>query len=123
MPFFRKIFKKYDALNNSVQENVGGIRVVKSFVREDYETEKFKKAAGEVRDDFTRAEKILAFNSIICFEDCLRESGSFFKNRQGFSCSFLYFFGKIGCRPDGVLAVCLNVQVCEIIFHKPHLPL
>lgn len=63
MPFFRKIFKKYDALNNSVQENVGGIRVVKSFVREEYETEKFKKAAGEVRDDFTKAEKVLAFNN------------------------------------------------------------
>ncbi len=63
MPFFRRIFKKYDALNNSVQENVGGIRVVKSFVREDFETKKFQKAAGEVRDDFTRAEKILALNS------------------------------------------------------------
>ncbi len=63
MPFFRRIFKKYDALNNSVQENVGGIRVVKSFVREDYENEKFQKAAGEVRDDFTKAEKILALNS------------------------------------------------------------
>lgn len=63
MPFFRKIFKKYDALNNSVQENVGGIRVVKSFVREKYETEKFEKAAGEVRDDFTKAEKILALNN------------------------------------------------------------
>ncbi len=65
MPFFRRIFKKYDALNNSVQENVGGIRVVKSFVREDYETEKFSKAAGEVRDDFTKAEKILALNNPI----------------------------------------------------------
>ena len=63
MPFFRRIFKKYDALNNSVQENVGGIRVVKSFVREDYETKKFKKAAGEVRDDFTKAEKIIALNN------------------------------------------------------------
>ena len=63
MPFFRRIFKKYDALNNSVQENVGGIRVVKAFVREDFETKKFQKAAGEVRDDFTRAEKILALNS------------------------------------------------------------
>lgn len=63
MPFFRRIFKKYDALNNSVQENVGGIRVVKSFVRENYETEKFEKAAGEVRDDFTKAEKILALNN------------------------------------------------------------
>ncbi len=65
MPFFRRIFKKYDALNNSVQENVGGIRVVKSFVREEYETDKFKKAAGEVRDDFTKAEKILALNAPI----------------------------------------------------------
>ena len=65
MPFFRKIFKKYDALNNSVQENVGGIRVVKSFVREGHETEKFEKAAGQVRDDFTKAEKILAWNNPI----------------------------------------------------------
>ena len=63
MPFFKRIFKKYDALNNSVQENVGGIRVVKAFVRERYETEKFDKAAGEVRDDFTKAEKILALNN------------------------------------------------------------
>ena len=63
MPFFRRIFKKYDALNNSVQENVGGIRVVKSFVREDYETKKFENAAGEVRNDFTKAEKVLALNT------------------------------------------------------------
>ena len=62
MPFFKRIFKKYDALNESVQENVGGIRVVKSFVREDYETEKFQKAAGQVRDDFTKAEKVIALN-------------------------------------------------------------
>ncbi len=65
MPFFRRIFKKYDALNNSVQENVGGIRVVKSFVREGYETEKFDKAAKDVRNDFTKAEKILALNNPI----------------------------------------------------------
>ena len=65
MPFFRRIFKKYDALNESVQENVGGIRVVKAFVREDYETEKFKKAAGQVRDDFTKAEKVIALNGPI----------------------------------------------------------
>ncbi len=63
MPTFRRIFKKYDALNNSVQENVGGIRVVKAFVREEHETEKFEKAAGEVRNDFTKAEKILALNN------------------------------------------------------------
>ncbi len=65
MPFFRRIFKKYDALNNSVQENVGGIRVVKSFVREEHESKKFDKAASEVRNDFTRAEKILALNNPI----------------------------------------------------------
>ena len=63
MPFFKRIFKKYDALNESVQENVGGIRVVKAFVREEHETEKFKKAAGQVRDDFTKAEKVIALNS------------------------------------------------------------
>ena len=63
MPFFRTIFKKYDALNNSVQENVGGIRVVKSYVREEYEKEKFEKASGEVRDDFTKAEQVMALNT------------------------------------------------------------
>ena len=62
-PIFKRIFKKYDALNNSVQENVAGIRVVKSFVREDYEKEKFSKASSEVCEDFTRAEKILALNN------------------------------------------------------------
>lgn len=65
MPFFQRIFKKYDALNNSVQENVSGIRVVKSFVREDFETEKFDKSAQEVRKDFTKAEKVLAMNTPI----------------------------------------------------------
>ena len=64
-PIFKRIFKKYDALNNSVQENVAGIRVVKSFVREDYEKEKFEKSADEVCKDFTYAEKILAFNNPI----------------------------------------------------------
>ena len=62
-PIFKRIFKKYDALNNSVQEDVSAIRVVKSFVREDYEKEKFSKAAGEVCKDFTSVEKILALNN------------------------------------------------------------
>lgn len=65
LPFFRKIFKRYDALNNSVQENVRGIRVVKAFVREDYEKEKFGAAVERVRSDFTYAEKILALNNPI----------------------------------------------------------
>jgi len=63
MPLFRKVFKKYDALNSSIQENIKGIRVVKSFVREDYESKKFDAAAGDVCRDFTRAERILAFNN------------------------------------------------------------
>ena len=63
MPIFKKVFKKYDALNESVQENVKAIRVVKSFVREDYEQKKFEKASEDVRADFTRAERILAFNN------------------------------------------------------------
>ncbi len=62
-PVFVRIFKKYDAMNNSVQENVGGIRVVKSFVREDYEKEKFHKRSEDVCRDFTFAEKVLAWNN------------------------------------------------------------
>lgn len=62
-PIFKRIFKKYDAMNNSVQENIAGIRVVKSFVRESYEKEKFQKASREVCQDFTKAEKILALNN------------------------------------------------------------
>ena len=65
MPLFRKVFKKYDNLNNSIQENVKSMRVVKSFVREDYEKEKFDAAAEDVCQDFTRAEKILALNNPI----------------------------------------------------------
>ena len=63
LPLFKAVFKKYDALNNSVQENVQGMRVVKSFVREDYETQKFSAASDSVRADFLKAEKILALNS------------------------------------------------------------
>lgn len=62
MPLFKSVFKKYDNLNESIQENIKGMRVVKSFVREDYEREKFAFAAGDVCRDFTKAEKILAFN-------------------------------------------------------------
>ncbi|MCR5121559.1 MAG: ABC transporter ATP-binding protein/permease [Ruminococcus sp.] len=65
MPIFRTLFKKYDALNESVQENVSGIRVVKSFVREEYEIEKFNKASQILKGDFTNVEKILAFNAPI----------------------------------------------------------
>ena len=63
MPLFRKVFRKYDNLNSSIQENIKGMRVVKSFVREEYEKKKFEAAAEDVCADFTRAEKILAFNN------------------------------------------------------------
>ena len=60
---FRQTFEKYDALNASVQENVSAARVVKAFVREDYETEKFKKAAGNLRAMFVKAEALIALNN------------------------------------------------------------
>ena len=61
-PVFTRGFKKYDKLNSVVQENLRGIRVVKSYVREDFEDKKFKKVSGEIYTDFVKAEKILAFN-------------------------------------------------------------
>ncbi len=63
MPAFRSVFKKYDRLNESIEENVRGMRVVKSFAREDYEKQKFGVAADNIRRDFTRAERIVAFNA------------------------------------------------------------
>lgn len=63
MPLFRSVFDKYDDLNASVQENVSGIRVVKAFVREDYENQKFTAAANNLYRLFVKAESILVFNS------------------------------------------------------------
>ena len=62
-PIFERVFDKYDDLNNVVEENVRGIRVIKSFVLEDYEIEKFKTSSEDINKDFIKAEKILAFNS------------------------------------------------------------
>ncbi len=63
MPAFRRVFKKYDRLNESIEENVRAMRVVKGFSREEYEKEKFGKAAENIRWDFTKAERLVAFNS------------------------------------------------------------
>lgn len=63
MPIFRRIFKKYDRLNDSVEENIDGIRVVKSYVREEYEKQKFGDASGSLYHDFVHVERILAWNS------------------------------------------------------------
>ena len=62
IPFFNRIFPKYDKLNESVDENIRGMRVVKSYVREDYEKKKFDIASANVKDEFTKAEKIVALN-------------------------------------------------------------
>ena len=63
MPAFRAVFRKYDRLNESIEENVRGIRVVKGFSREEFEKEKFGAAAEDIRADFTKAERIVAMNS------------------------------------------------------------
>ncbi len=63
MPAFRRVFKKYDKLNESIEENVRGMRVVKGFSREEYEKEKFGFAADGITDDFTKAERIVALNT------------------------------------------------------------
>ena len=72
-PIFRRVFQTYDKLNNVVQENVRGIRVVKSFVREDYETDKFKGISGSIYKDFVKAERNIAFMSplmMTCIYTC-----------------------------------------------------
>ena len=72
-PVFRRVFQTYDKLNNVVQENVRGIRVVKSFVREDYETEKFTGISGSIYKDFVKAERNIAFMSplmMTCIYTC-----------------------------------------------------
>ena len=63
MRYFKQIFPKYDDMNASVQENVSAIRVVKAYVREDYENEKFTRASGNIYQMFTKAEKILTWNA------------------------------------------------------------
>lgn len=62
MPTFNKVFKKYDKVNESIQENVKGMRCVKSYVREDYEIKKFNEKSDELKKDFTKAERIVALN-------------------------------------------------------------
>lgn len=64
-PYFKEVFKKYDDLNASVQENLTGIRVVKAYVREDYEINKFKRASEKIYNYFKKAEGILVFNNPI----------------------------------------------------------
>ena len=62
-PIFTRVFKKYDAMNESIQENIKGIRVVKSYVRDEYEEKKFGKTSNDVRYDFLKGEKIIALSN------------------------------------------------------------
>ncbi|MBR6737944.1 MAG: ABC transporter ATP-binding protein [Clostridia bacterium] len=71
MPIFKRVFKRYDNLNESIQENVKGMRVVKAYVREDYETEKFSTVSTSLSKDFIKAERILALNGPI-MQFCLQ---------------------------------------------------
>ena len=64
-PIFHRVFKTYDRLNGVVRENLHGIRVVKGFVREDHEVQKFENISGEIRKDFTKAETTIAFNPFL----------------------------------------------------------
>ena len=64
-PIFQRIFRTYDRLNGIVREDIHGIRVVKSFVREEYETKKFENVSETIREDFTKAEKLIAFNPFL----------------------------------------------------------
>lgn len=65
LPIFKRLFKRYDAMNESVQENIKGMRVVKAYVREDYESKKFSAVSDDLAKQFTTAERILALNSPI----------------------------------------------------------
>ena len=73
-PIFKRTFKKYDNLNNVVQENLRGVRVVKSYVREDFEKQKFETSSSDIYNDFVKAERLIAFNSPlmqICLYGCI----------------------------------------------------
>ena len=92
MPVFMRLFKKYDKLNNSIQENIKAARVVKAYVREDYEIEKFNKASDELRDDFTKVERVLALNSPI-MQACIQTTMLF----------LAYFSAKTICTKEFIL--------------------
>ena len=101
MPTFRKVFKRYDALNESVEENVRAMRVVKGFSREEYEKEKFGNAAENIRRDFTKAEKIVALNGPL-MQFCLY-----------FNMLFVLFIGaKLAITSNGTIVNVGEVPQC-----------
>ena len=100
MPAFRRVFKKYDKLNESVEENVRGMRVVKGFSREKYETQKFTTAAEDICNDFTKADRIVALN------------GPLMNVCMYFNMVFVLFFGSMlaikGSIHVGIISTTLN---------------
>ena len=101
MPLFRKVFHKYDELNNSIQENIKGMRVVKSYVQEEFEKKKsLTGQQGDVCEDFTKAEKILAWNNplmqfslytvMIFFVLTVGSSCNHYNERSGFRCRTVF---------------------------------
>lgn len=92
MPIFKKLFVRYDAMNESVQENIKGMRVVKAYVREDYESKKFSEVSNDLAKEFTKAERILAWNSPI-MQICI----------QGALLALAYFGSKTILYGDGHL--------------------
>ena len=92
MPAFRAVFKKYDRMNESIEENVRGMRVVKGYAREEYEKEKFAVASEDICNDFTRAERIVAWNTPL-MQFCMY-----------FNMLFVLFFGsKLTIESHGAL--------------------
>ena len=76
--YFREVFEKYDDLNASVQENISAVRVVKAYVREEYETTKFQKACNKVYEMFVRAEKLVVMNMLFCIQNIIFKNHLFF---------------------------------------------
>ena len=115
---FTQVFKKYDALNASVQENIKGIRVVKAFVREDYEGKKFREASGGVYKLFVKAENIIALNGPVMMTTVYTVI------------MLLSWFGaKLVCTPDSgmlvgdlsalfsyVMSILMNLMMLSMIF-------
>lgn len=97
MPIFKRLFKRYDAMNESVQENIKGMRVVKAYVREDYESQKFARVSNDLAKDFTKAERILALNSPI-MQICI----------QGALLALCYFGARKGLNGGGIDAFSLQ---------------
>ncbi len=119
MPIFRRTFRKYDALNESVQENVHGMRVVKAFVREDYEKEKFGRASGELCRDFTRAERYLALNNPLmqlCIYTCMLVI-SFFCAKLVISTNGTYFeLGTLSGMLTYSMQILMSLMMVSMIF-------